>query len=109
MAMRRMTNAPINAAGWLCGHVAVDKKKKKMQTVSLNADKLPEAKAFCYIAKIDEMVDGKKTEETKIALLGVWLLTGPKDEDPCSAWHQYTIAELEEMLEGLSGNCGEGR
>lgn len=61
-----------------CVHMGVDKKTG----VSINADKLPEAKAVCYITIIDETVDGKKMEETKIDLLGVWLLTGPKMRIP---------------------------
>lgn len=54
----------------------------KKKAVSINADKLPEAKAFCYIIIINEMVDGRKMEETKIALLGVCLLIRPKMRIP---------------------------
>lgn len=65
------------------------KKQRQKKAISINAVKLPKARAFCYINIIDDMVDGRKMEEMKIALLGVWLLTGSKMK--ISALHGINI------------------
>lgn len=57
---------------------AKKKKKRQKKAISINADKFPKARAFCYINIIDDMANGRKMEEMKIALPGVWLLTGSK-------------------------------